>query len=142
MRDDSRALVLENLPARSVIVVMMTVDQVLDRSFCDLANFFQISLCRLRAAIADRVSDDHAGRRDDEHRLVILIAEDVDVVGAFDFGGCKHRLLRRCLRHCGCGTARTEDSCRKSYESFVHGWYLPDAKPHRTALIPAPKSRT
>src|SRR5262249_26276959 len=113
---------------------MMAVDQILDRRFGDLADLVQVSFCRLRAAIADRVSDNHAGGRDDEHRLVILITEDIDVVGALDLGGCKHRRLRRCLRHCGRRTTCREDSYRKCYETSVHGWYLPrDPQPHRAA---------
>src|SRR5262245_47970311 len=143
MRDNGGTLILEHLATGNVVIVMMAVDEILNGRFGDLADLVQISLRRLRAAVTDRISDDHAGRRDDEHRLMILITENVDVVGAVDLCGCKHRLLSRRLRHCGCGTAGREDRCRKDYEPSVHGWYLPeDPKPQRASVIPAPKSRT
>src|SRR4029078_6979179 len=143
MRDDGRALILEHFAAGSVVVVMMAIDQILDRSLGDFPDFLQIRFCRLRTAIADRVGDDYAGGRDDEHRLMVLIAEDIDVVGAVDLGGRKHWLLCRGLRHgSGCKTGG-ENSDRKRYEiSDLHGWYLPDPKPREASIIPAPKSRT
>src|SRR6478609_7226927 len=143
MRDDGRALVLEHFAAGSVVVVMVAVDQVLDRRLGDLADLVQIGFCRLRAAIADGIRDNHAGGRHDEHRLMILIAEDVDIIGAVDLGGCEHRLLCRRLRHGSRCKTGGEDSDRKRYEiSDFHGWYLPDPKPREASIIPAPKSRT
>src|SRR6476646_9221990 len=119
MRDDGRALILEHFAAGSVVVVMMAIDQILDRSLGDFPDFLQIRFCRLRTAIADRVGDDYAGGRDDEHRL----------------------LCRRLRHGSGCKTGG-ENSDRKRYEiSDLHGWYLPDPKPREASIIPAPKSR-
>ena len=86
MSDDDGARFLERLAAGNVIVMVMAVDQILDRRLGDLADLVDIGLRRLRPAIADRVGRDHAVLGDDEHRLVVLIAEDIDVVGALDLG--------------------------------------------------------
>src|SRR5262249_36882054 len=42
---------------------------------------------RLWPAVADRIGRDHARRRHHEHRLVVAVAEDVNVVGALYLGG-------------------------------------------------------
>lgn len=67
VRNHSSAGILEHLAAGNVVIVVMAVDQVLDRRFGDLADFFQIGFCRLRAPVADRIGDDYACWRDNEH---------------------------------------------------------------------------
>ena len=99
VRDDGGAGVLERLAAGDVVVVMVAVDQVLDRLFRDLLDLVDVGLPARRPAVGDRVGSDHAGLGDDEHRLMVAVAEDVDVVGAFHLG----RLERRAG---GCGRRR------------------------------------
>ena len=70
----------------------VAVDHVPDRRLGDLADFRDIGR-RRRPALADRIGGDDAVGRDDEHRLVALIAEDVDAVGAVDLGGREQRRL-------------------------------------------------
>src|SRR5581483_967779 len=142
MGDHCSAGILEHLAAGNVVVVMVAVDQVLDRRLRDFADFVEVGLGCLRAAVADRVGDDHACRRDNEHGLMVLVAENVDVVGAVDLRSLEHRPLR--LRRRGRGETSGEDSYRKGYESSaLHGWYLPLTRnPGRGPLIPAPKTRT
>src|SRR5262249_57049593 len=65
-----------------VIEVAVAVDHVLDRRLGDLLDLLDIGLGGW-AAFADRIGRDHALRRDDEHRLMTAVAEDVDVVCAF-----------------------------------------------------------
>ena len=100
VRDDDGAGILERFAAGDVVVVVMAVNQVFDRLVGDLFDFVDISGHRLRPAVADGVSGNHAGGCDDEHRLVVAIAEHIDVVGAFDLGGGKQR---RFFRGCGSG---------------------------------------
>ena len=62
----------------------------------------------------------------DEHRLMVLVAEDIDIIRALDLGGREHRLLRRRLRRglgdrTGGETGREQGS-RKCYKRLVlHG---------------------
>ena len=113
MRDDLGAEVLERLATGNVIEMMMAVDQVFDRLVGDLLDFVDVGLHRLRPQVADRIGRDHALLGDDEHRLMALIAEDIDVLRAVDLGGREWRWRcrggrrgrggrsgRRCL--CGC----------------------------------------
>ena len=86
VRDHHGAGILERFAAGDVVVMVVAVDQIFDGLVGDLLDLGDIGHRRLRPAIADRIGGDHAGRRDDEHRLVVLIAEDIDVVGAFDLG--------------------------------------------------------
>src|SRR5262249_29872791 len=51
-----------------------------------------------RPAVGDRIGGDHAVVGDDEHRLMVAVAEDVDVVGAVDLFGLDLWPLRRCRR--------------------------------------------
>src|SRR4029453_5769541 len=94
--DDHGARVLERLAAGDVIEMVGAVKQVLDRLARDLLDLVDVGHHGLRAAVADRIGRDHAGRRDDEHGLVVSVAEDVDVVGAVDLGG-RERGLRGLL---------------------------------------------
>src|SRR5262245_22332421 len=87
MGDEARAEVLEWLSTRNVIVVVMTVDHVLDRLARNLFDFVDIGRDRLRTSEADGIGCDDTVRGDHEHRLVALVAKDIDVVGALDLGG-------------------------------------------------------
>ena len=87
VRDDSRASVLEGLAAGDVVEVMVAVDQILDRLARDLLDLVDVGHHRLRAPVADRVGGDHARGGDHEHRLMVAVTEDIDVIGALDLGG-------------------------------------------------------
>ena len=105
--DEGRAEILERPATGDVVEVMVAVDHVFDRRRRDFPDLVEIGLDRLRPQIADRIGGDHALGRDDEHRLIALIAEDIDVVGAVDLdgdeggrrrgrgGGLRGRRLRR-----------------------------------------------
>jgi hypothetical protein len=90
VRHEGCTKIFERLPARDVIEVRMTVDDVFDRRRRDLADFLDIGL-RSGPAQPNRIGRDHTFRRDNEHRLVAHVAEDVDVVGAVDLGGAENR---------------------------------------------------
>ncbi len=94
--NEDGAQVLERLAARNMVVVAVAVHDVLDRRLGDLADFRDIGR-RGRPPLSDRVGGYHAVGRDDEHRLVALIAENVDAIGALDLGGREQR-RRRGLR--------------------------------------------
>jgi hypothetical protein len=93
VRDELGACIFERLAAGDVIEVVVAVNHVPDRLVRDLLDLFYIGRHRLGAAVADRVGRDHAGRRDDKHCLAVPVTEDVDVIGAFDLGGCERRWL-------------------------------------------------
>src|SRR5262249_14357037 len=82
-----RASILEGFAAGDVIEVVVTVDQVLDRLIGDLLDFVDIRLSAGRPAVSDWVGGNHPGFGDDKHCLVVDVAEDVDVVGAFNLDG-------------------------------------------------------
>src|SRR5262249_59153835 len=63
------------------------VSLVLDRLIGDLLDFVDIRLSAGRPAISDWVGGNHPSFGDDKHRLVVDVAEDVDVVGAFNLDG-------------------------------------------------------
>src|SRR6185295_18165713 len=65
--DDGGARVLECLAAGDVVVVVVAVDQVLDRLFRDFLDLVDIGLPTRRPAIGDRVGGNDAGLGDDEH---------------------------------------------------------------------------
>src|SRR5215510_9159055 len=94
VRNHASAGVLEGLAAGNVVEMMVAVDQIADRLVGDLLDLIDVVLHALRPRIADRISGDDAGRRDDEHRLRAAVAEDVDALGALDLGGRERRLLR------------------------------------------------
>src|SRR5262249_9721940 len=102
-----------------VVEVMVTVDQILDRLVGDLLYLVDILLPAGRPAVGDRIGGDHAVVGDDEHRLMVAVAEDVDVVGAVDLFGLdlwplrrvgRHRVLGRCRYGQG-GDHRGRHSC-------------------------------
>ena len=122
--------VLECLAAGDVVEVVVAVDQVLDRLVGDLLDLVDVGLPAGRPAVGDRIGGDHAGLGDDEDRLMVDVAEDVDVVGALHLG----RLDRwpcRCGRWRGLGgrwrlgkaVADGEGesgSCRRQCSAFEH----------------------
>ena len=122
MRDEGGAGILERLAAGDVVIVAVAVDHVADRRLGDLADFRDVGRHRLRPALADRVGGDHALGRDDEHRLMPLIAKDVDPVGAVDLGGREQRRggrRRGCggrsrLRQCHCGERGRDRGAQQS----------------------------
>src|SRR5262245_28701819 len=86
VRNDGGARVLERLAAGDVIIVMMAVDQELDRLIGHLLDLGDIVLAAGRPAVGDRISCDHPVLGDDKHRLMIAVAEYVDIVGAVNLG--------------------------------------------------------
>ena len=86
VRDDPGAGILERFASGSVVIMVVAVDQIFDGLIGNFLDLGDIGYRRLRAPVADRIGGNHAGRRDDEHRLVILIAEDINVVGPFNLG--------------------------------------------------------
>src|SRR6202008_1220798 len=76
-----------------MVEVVVAVDQVLDRLVAPLPDLVDVGLSPVRLPIGDRVGGDHAVAGDDEHRLVVAVAEDVDVLRAFDLGGLERRAL-------------------------------------------------
>ena len=120
VRDDPRAGVLERLAAGDVVEVVVAVDQVLDRLVGDLLDLVDILLPAGRAAIGDRIGRDHAVLGDDEHRLMIAIAEDVDALGAVDLGGRDLRPLRL-LRGGRSGERRPRSPLRRRQAMLRHG---------------------
>ncbi len=69
MRNYRGPSILEGLATRDVVVMVVAVDQVLDRRVGHLPNFLDNGYCRQRPAVADGVGCDHACQRDNEHRL-------------------------------------------------------------------------
>ena len=102
VRDDRGAGVLERLAAGDVIEVVVAVDQELDRLVRHLLDFGDVVLPGCRPAVADRIGRDHAILGDNEHRLMVAVAEDIDVVGPFDFRGLDLRSRRSLLRQRRC----------------------------------------
>ena len=85
-QQNRRASILEGFATGDVVEVVVTVDQVPDRLVGDLFDFVNIRLSASWPAVSDWVGGNHSGVGDDEHRLVIDVAEDVDTVGAFNLG--------------------------------------------------------
>ena len=85
VRDHPRAGVLERLAAGNVVVVMVTVDEILDRLVRDLLDLVDVGLPARRTPVGNWIGRDHARLGDDEHGLVVAVAEDVDVVRALHF---------------------------------------------------------
>src|SRR5258706_1267741 len=73
----------------------MALDQLLNWIVDALFNPLAVGDDRLRAPVADGIGGDDPLGGDDEHRLVVAVAEDVDVVRAVDLGGCERRTRRR-----------------------------------------------
>src|SRR5262245_23101076 len=129
MRDYRGAGVLKCLAAGDVVEVMVAVDQILDGLVSDLLYLVDILLPAGRSAVGDRIGGDHAIVGDDEHRLMVAIAEDVDVVGIVDLFGLDLWPLRLCRRRwllrlrCRYGQGRDQRG-RHSCEIYPrHGVY-------------------
>jgi hypothetical protein len=129
--DYPRAGVLECLAAGNVVVVMMTVDEILDRLARDLLDLVDVGLSARRPAIGNGIGRDYARLGDDEHGLMVAVAEDVDVVRTLHF----RRGKRRCrgLRQtwaggdggnsgygCGVGCSREHWTSRGVFETDPH----------------------
>ena len=95
MGDDSGTGIFERLPAGDVVEVVMAVNQVSDRPVGDFPDFGDVGSASLRSAVRHRIGGDDSVAGDEEHRLVIAVAEDVNVVGAVDFGRRNLWRLRR-----------------------------------------------
>jgi hypothetical protein len=111
MRYERGAEVLERFSARDVIVVMMAVDDVFDRLVRNGLDRVDIGLGWTQ--IGNGIGRDDALRGHDKHRLVIAIAEDIDVFRAVHlFGRSLRRVLSRCGRDAN-GESREEydDAC-------------------------------
>ena len=93
VRNEAGAEVLERLTARDVIVVAVAVDDVLDWLRGHLLDLVDVGGHGLWPAETDWIGRDDAVGGHDEHRLVALVAEDVDIVGPFDLCGreCRRR---------------------------------------------------
>src|SRR5262249_5579518 len=74
----SRAKVLEWFAAGDVVEMAVAVNNVFDRRLGHGLDRVDIGLHR--PPLADRIGGDHAVRRDNEHRLMTAITEDVDIV--------------------------------------------------------------
>src|SRR6516165_9050878 len=93
VRDEGCAELLERLPARDVVVVMMAVDNVFDWLVGDSLDGIDIGLGRTQ--IRYWIGGDDALRRHDEHRLMVAVTENIDVIGAIHLlGGSCRRILR------------------------------------------------
>ena len=122
--DDGCAGILERLAAGNMVEMVMTVDQVADRGLRDLPDLGDVVLRSGRPAIGNRIGRNHPIRRDDEHRLVVAIAENVDVLGSVNLPGLDRRPFRLrlrlrllCLRrrsHCGCNKRATREGTENS----------------------------
>src|SRR5262245_26680068 len=95
VRDDRATGFLERLTAGDIIEMMMAVDQILDRLISDLSDFGDIILSTCRTAVAYGVGRDYAVIGHHEYRLVIAVAEDIDVISSLDLGRFD---LRSCWR--------------------------------------------
>src|SRR3954451_10889825 len=127
VRDNGCARIFEGLAAGDVVVVVMAVDQEFDRLVGNLLDLGDIVLPAGRSAIGDRIGRDHAVFGDDEHRLMIAIAEDVDVVGALDLRGLDLRSL--CLLRQGGGGAPRYD------QGGRHSCYTNSRHDHSSLLL-------
>src|SRR5262249_55648589 len=97
MRHEGCAQILERLTAGSVIEMAVAVDDVFDRRLGYGLGGGRVGLGR--PTQVDGVGGDHACGRDDDHRLIAAITENVDVVG--DLGGCRWRRRGRGWRGSG-----------------------------------------
>jgi len=123
VRDDSGTRLFEDATASNVIEVVMAVDQISDRLVRDLSDLRKVLRATFGTAVPDRIGDDDSLAGDDEHRLAVLVAERVDVVGALDLsrlelgglsGGRSGLALRPHVR-------RHEAAGKNGQDCAVHG---------------------
>src|SRR5262249_1054772 len=93
VRYEGRAEVLERLATGDVVEMAVAVDDIFDWRLCHGLDRVDIGLHR--PPLADRIGGDHAVRRDNEHRLMTAIPEDVDVVRDLGSGECRRGWLLR-----------------------------------------------
>ena len=84
MRDDRGASILQGLASGDVIEMVVAVDQILDGLVGDLLDLIDVGLPTCRPPVGDRIGGDDAGTGDNEHRLMVDVAKDVDVIGTLD----------------------------------------------------------
>ena len=116
VRQDGGAGVLEGFAAGDVVVVVMAVDQILDRLVGDFLDLVDVLLAAVRPAMRHGVGRDHTRLGDDEDRLMVAVAEQIDVVGAVDLLGLDLRpLCLLSLRRHGerRGQQRGADGCKQ-----------------------------
>jgi hypothetical protein len=100
-----------------VIRILVAVNDVADRRLGDFPDFCDVGF-RGRAVFADRVGGDDAGGRHDEHRLMALISEVVDIVS--DLRGGEGRLLALRMDRSGSADGRQRDR-QRSKKHALHG---------------------
>src|SRR5262245_48440773 len=93
VRDEGRAEVLERLATGDVVEMAVAVDDIFDWRLCH--GFDRVDIGLHRPALADRIGGDHAVGRDNEHRLMTAISEDVDVVRDLGSGEWRRSWLLR-----------------------------------------------
>src|SRR5215471_378476 len=93
MGDEVGAEIFERFTAGDVVVVVVAVNNVLDWLARHLLDLIDIRGDGLRSTETDWIGRNDAIGRHDEHRLVALITEYIDVVGPFDLcgGECRRR---------------------------------------------------
>src|SRR5262249_22870772 len=119
--DKGRAEILECLAAGDVVEMAVAVDDVLDRRLGHGLDRVDIGLCR--PALADWVGRNHPRGRDDEHRLMVAVAKDIDVVG--DLGGGERRRRGLLRLHGGGEHARDDDRDHAREMNPQHGGSSP-----------------
>src|SRR5690348_18504977 len=97
MSYEGGAELLEGLAPGNMIIVMMAIDHIFDRLVRHGLDRVDIGLGR--TLIGNGIGSDDALRRHDEHRLVIAVPKDIDVVCAVHLSGGN---LRRVLGRRGC----------------------------------------
>ena len=125
VRNDFGAGVLEGLATSDVIKVVMAVDQILDRLIRHLLDLVDVALSAGRLAVGNRIGGDHTRLGDNEHRLMIDIAENVDVVRAGHLGRFDGRTIG--LRLGGVlDSQQATNGSRAGHQqrSFQHGCFL------------------
>src|SRR5262249_61693582 len=114
--------VLEWLAAGDVVEMVMAVDQELDGLVGDLFDLGDIVLSTGRPPVGDGIGRDDAVPGNNEHRLMIAVAEDVNVVGAFDLGGLDLRPLLLLRQRSCCKSNRDQGgrhSCKTNPQHVI-----------------------
>src|SRR5262245_39303036 len=123
VRDEGRAKVLERLATGDVVEMAVAVDDVFDWRLCH--GFDRVDIGLYRPPLADRIGGDHAVRRDNEHRLMTAIMEDVDVVRDLGSGEWRRSWLLRLY-----GSGKHDGDKRSGHTRKVnpqHVRFLPSA---------------
>src|SRR5262249_25948172 len=108
--DDDRALILKRFAAGDVIEMGVAIDKIFHWLVGNFLDLSEIGRHCFWTIAADRVGRDHTLRRDDEHGLVTLVAEQIDIIRAVNFSS---RERRRCgLRNGAAGQSEQHQRCR------------------------------